>query len=60
MGFRDHQQLRDIYVAYFKRVLYIAQTNDTVLIGKEWQAAATLQLEYDYHCTSFGDYTVFL
>ena len=59
MGLRDHPQLRDIYFAHYKRVLYIAQTDDAALIEKARRAAATLQLEYDYHYTGFADYTDF-
>ena len=60
MGLRDHPQLRDMYFAHYKRVLYIAQTDDAALVEKARRAAATLQLEYDYHYTGFGDYTAFL
>ena len=60
MGLRDHPHLRDIYFAHYKRVLYIAQTDDAALVGKARQAATTLQLDYDYHYTGYGDYTAFL
>jgi len=60
MGLRDHPHLRDIYFAHYKRVLYIAQTDDAALVEKARQAAATLQLDYDYHYTGYGDYTAFL
>ena len=60
MGLRDHPHLRDIYFAHYKRVLYIAQTDDAALVEKARQAATTLQLDYDYHYTGYGDYTTFL
>ena len=60
MGLRDRPQLRDIYFAHYKRVLYISQTDDAALVEKARRAAATLQLEYEYHYTGFGDYTAFL
>ena len=60
MGLRDHPHLRDIYFAHYKRVLYIAQTDDAALVKKAQQAAATLQLDYDYYYTGYGDYTAFL
>ena len=60
MGLRDHPHLRDIYFAHYKRVLYIAQTDDAALVEKARQAATTLQLDYDYHYTGYGDYTAFL
>ena len=60
MGLRDHPQLRDMYFAHYKRVLYIAQTDDAALYEKARQAAATLQLDFDYCLTGFGNYTAFL
>jgi hypothetical protein len=49
-----------MYFAHYKRVLYIAQTNDATLYQKAIQAAVTLQLDFDYCFTGFGDYTAFL
>lgn len=49
MRFRDYQNLRDMHFAYYKRVLYIAQTDDASLVEKARQAAATLQLDCNYH-----------
>jgi hypothetical protein len=60
MGLRDHPQLRDMYFAHYKRVLYVAQTDDAALYEKARQAAATLQLDFDYCFTGFGNYTAFL
>ena len=60
IGLRDHPHLRDIYFAHSKRVLYIVQTHDNTLVEKARQAAATLQLDYDYHYTGYGDYTAIL
>lgn len=60
MGLSDHPHLRDIYFAHYNRVLYIAQTDDAALVEKARQAATTLQLDYDYHYTGYGDYTAFL
>ena len=60
MGLRDHPYLPDTYFFHYKRVLYIAQTDDAALVEKARQAAAILQLDYDYHYTGYGDYTAFL
>jgi len=60
MGLRAHPHLRDMYFAHYRRVLYIAQTDDAALRDKARQAAAELQLDFEYCYTGFGDYTAFL
>ena len=55
MGLRKHPQLRDMYFGNYRRVLYIAQTEDMALQDKARAAAAELDLEYDYRFTGFGD-----
>ena len=60
MGLRDHPQLRDTYFEHYKRILYIAQTDDVALYKKAQQAAALLRLDFYYHFTGFGEYTAFL
>ena len=56
LGLRDHPHSRDIYFALYKRVLYIAQTDDAALVEKAGQATTTLQLDQDYHYTGCGGY----
>jgi len=57
MGLRRHPQLRDMYFGNYRRVLYIAQTENRALQGKARAAAAELGLDYDYRFTGFGDFT---
>ena len=55
MGLRKHPQLRDIYFGNYRRVLYIAQTEDDALQTKARLAAAELGLAYDYRFNGCGD-----
>ena len=55
MGLRKHPQLRDMYFGNYRRVLYIAQTEDDALQTKARLAAAELGLAYEYRFTGFGD-----
>ena len=57
MGLRKHPQLRDMYFGNYRRVLYVAQTEDRALQDKARAAAAELGLEYEYRFTGFGDFT---
>ena len=57
MGLRKHPQLRDMYFGNYRRVLYIAQTEDRALQDKARAAAAELGLDYDYRFTGFGGFT---
>ena len=59
MGPRDHPHLRVINFAQYKRILCIAHTDDAALVENSRQAAAPLQLDYDYHYTGYGDLTAF-
>jgi hypothetical protein len=60
MGLRRHPQLRDMYFAYYTRVLYIAQTEFESLQEKARQAAIELGLDYEYRYTGYGDFNGFL
>ena len=55
MGLRKHPQLREMYFGNYKRVLYIAQTEDDALQTKARLAAAELGLAYEYRFTGLGD-----
>ena len=57
MGLRKNPQLRDMYFGNYRRVLYIAQTEDRALQDKACAAAAELGLEYEHRFTGFGDFT---
>ena len=54
MGLRSHPQLRDMYFAHYRRVLYIAQTRDPALEATAERAAAELGLAYEYRFAGYG------
>ena len=54
MGLRSYPQLRDMYFAHYRRVLYIAQTRDPALEAKAERAAAKLGLAYEYRFAAYG------
>ena len=60
MGLRQHPQLRDMYFGNYKRVLYIAQTEDPALLAKARAAAAMLALDFDYRFAGYGALTDFI
>jgi len=60
MGLRRHPQLRDLYFANYRRVLYIAQTDDPALRLKAERAAATLGLDYEYRFSGYGELAAYV
>jgi hypothetical protein len=52
--------LREIYFGQYKRLLYLAQTNDPGLLAKARQAADELGLSFDWRVTGFGDFKTFI
>ena len=57
MGLRRHPELRNMYFAHYRRVLYIAQTRDPALEAKAERAAAELELAYEYRFAGYGRLT---
>jgi len=60
MGLRRHPALREIYFGQYKRLLYLAQTNDPGLLAKAREAADELGLAFDWRATGFGDFKPFI
>ena len=54
MGLRSHPELRDMYFAHYRRVLYIAQARDPALEAKAERAATELGLAYEYRFAGYG------
>ncbi len=53
-------KLRDVYFGNYKKVVYLAQTDDEALTEKAQAAAATLDLAFERRFTGLGDYERFL
>jgi Protein of unknown function (DUF1638) len=55
LGLDRFPELLSTYFGNYKRLVYLAQFRDDVLIEKAKQAAQKLGLEFEYRYTGFGD-----
>lgn len=55
LGLDRHPQLRDAYFQHYKRLVYLAQTDDAVLHKKAVAAAERLGLQFETRRTGYGD-----
>jgi hypothetical protein len=60
LGLDRHPELRDQYFGNYRRLVYLAQTEDAELEAKARQAAERLGLAYEKRVTGHGDLTGFL
>ena len=60
LGLDRHPELRDMYFGNYRRLIYLAQTEDEELDAKAEAAAERLGLAYEKRVTGFGDLTSFL
>jgi len=60
LGMTKHPELRDMYFANYKRLVYLAQTEDPDLIEQAKAAADKLGLEYEYRFTGLSELGTFL
>jgi hypothetical protein len=60
LGLDRHPELRDMYFGNYRRLVYLAQTEDAELDGKARDAASFLGLSYERRMTGLGDLTRFL
>jgi len=60
MGIDRHPKLLKMYFGKYKRLVYLAQSSDPVLLEKAEAAAGKLGLELDVRATGFGGYETFL
>jgi hypothetical protein len=60
LGLDRHPELRDAYFGNYRRLVYLAQTDDAALEAKAKAAAARLGLAYEKRVTGYGDLTAFL
>ncbi len=54
-GIDKYPDLRDVYFPNYKRIVYLAQTEDKALQEKAKAAARTLGLDYAYRFTGYGE-----
>ncbi|MGL4440647.1 MAG: DUF1638 domain-containing protein [Bosea sp. (in: a-proteobacteria)] len=54
LGLDRHPELRDDYFRHYKRVVYLAQSNDPAIAAKATRAAARLALPLETRFTGYG------
>lgn len=54
LGLDRHPELRDDYFAHYRRIVYLAQQEDTVLESKAIEAAARLNLPIEIRLVGYG------
>lgn len=55
LGLDRFPDLRDVYFAHYKRVVYLAQEDNAALVAKAQAAADKLGLEFNYKKVGYGD-----
>lgn len=55
LGLDQHPELREIYFANYKRVIYLQQRHDADLLAKAEAAAQALSLPLEVRFTGYGD-----
>ena len=55
LGIAKHPELRDMYFGNYKKLIYLAQTDNPELMQMAQDAASKLNLEYEYRRTDYGD-----
>jgi len=60
MGLDRFPELMEAYFGNYRRLVYLAQTEDAELVEKAKAAAAKLGLDYEYRLTGYGELTDFM
>lgn len=55
LGIAKHPELRDMYFGNYKKLIYLAQTDNPELVQMAQDAANKLDLEYEFRRTDYGD-----
>ncbi|MDQ3501718.1 MAG: DUF1638 domain-containing protein [Acidimicrobiia bacterium] len=56
LGLDRWPQLRDDYFGNYRRLIYLSQTDSSVLVDKARAAADRLGLEFEHHHVGYGDF----
>lgn len=54
LGINKHPELRDMYFAHYKKLVYLAQTDNPELVKMAQDAALKLNLQYEFRRTDYG------
>ena len=60
MGLDRHPELRDAYFGHYRRLVYLAQIDDTALTERAQKAAARLGLSFERRFTGYGEMATFM
>ena len=60
LGLDRHPELRDMYFGNYRRLIYLAQTDDPALEDKARRAAERLGLAFEKRVTGYGDLAAFM
>jgi hypothetical protein len=60
LGLDRHPELRDMYFGNYRRLVYLAQTDDAALEAKAREAAGRLGLKFEMRKTGMGDLSGFV
>ena len=60
LGLDRHPELHELYFGNYKKLIYLAQTEDPDLQARAEMAAARLNLAYEFRFTSYGEMADFL
>jgi hypothetical protein len=60
LGLDRHPELTDLYFGNYRRLVYLAQTEDTGLQAQAQAAAERLGLDYEYRFTGLGELAQFV
>ncbi|MEN8196315.1 MAG: DUF1638 domain-containing protein [Pseudomonadota bacterium] len=60
MGLDRFPELMEAYFGNYRRLVFLAQTEDAELVEKAKAAAARLGLDYEYRLTGYGELTDFM
>jgi hypothetical protein len=60
LGLDRHPELRDDYFGNYRKLVYLAQTEDAELMTKAEEAADRLGLEFEHRYTGYGELGRFL
>lgn len=55
LKFEEHPQLRESYFGNYKKLVYLSQRNDPVLIAAARKAAEKLELEFEHIQVGYGE-----
>lgn len=60
LGLDRHPDLRDAYFGNYRKLVYLAQTDDAKLLAKAKDAAERLKLEFVHRRTGYGEFADFI